>query len=83
MSRATYDGLIRYYLGVTGDPSYASDHFLRMVYLSAVTVTTLGFGDITPVSESARALVGAEAVLGVVVIGLFLSALALGVRRAR
>jgi hypothetical protein len=81
MSEATYGKLIRYYLGIDGDPSYASDHLLRMLYLSAVTVTTLGFGDITPVSEAARALVATEAVGGVVLVGLFLSALALGVRR--
>jgi len=83
MSEATYQELFDFYLGLNGDPSYASDHFLRMLYLSAVTVTTLGFGDITPVSEAARALVAAEAVGGVVLIGLFLNALAGGGRRRR
>jgi hypothetical protein len=48
-----------------------------MAYLSAVTVTTLGFGDVTPVSSLARALVAAEAVLGIVLIGLFVNAVAL------
>lgn len=57
-----------------GDPKEASGLFIRMCYLSAVTITTLGFGDITPASSFARALVGFEAVLGVVLIGLFLNA---------
>jgi Ion channel len=47
-----------------------------MAYLTAVTVTTLGFGDITPVTAMARALVAIEAVLGLVVIGLFVNAVA-------
>jgi hypothetical protein len=59
-----------------GNPKEASGLLIRMCYLSAVTITTLGFGDITPVSSIARALVGFEAVLGVVLIGLFLNAVA-------
>ncbi len=76
MSRDTYEQLMDFYLGVEGDPSYASDSLWRMAYLSAMTITTVGFGDITPVSEAARILVALEAILGVVVVGLFLSALA-------
>jgi len=68
--------LQRFEAAGTGDPSYASGSWWRMSYLSAVTVTTLGFGDITPVSETARILVGLEAILGVVMVGLFLNALA-------
>jgi hypothetical protein len=60
----------------SGDPKEASGLWIRMCYLSAVTITTLGFGDITPVSSTARALVGTEAVLGVVLVGLFLNAVA-------
>jgi hypothetical protein len=46
----------------------------RAVYLSAVTITTLGFGDVVPVSDGARLLVASEAVVGVVLAGLFLNA---------
>ena len=53
-----------------GDPKYASGLLVRMCYFSAITITTLGFGDITPVSSWARALVAIEAVLGVVFRGL-------------
>lgn len=49
--------------------------FLMNLYLSAVTVTTLGYGDITPIKETAAILVGTEAVLGVVLIGMFLNQL--------
>lgn len=41
----------------TDDPSGA-------LYFSYVTLTTLGYGDITPVSESARSLAFMEAILG-------------------
>lgn len=51
------------------------DTFVRMMYFSAVTITTTGFGDIFPVSTLARALVAAEALLGVVLIGLFLNSI--------
>jgi hypothetical protein len=58
------------------DPKEASGLWPRMCYFSAITITTLGFGDITPVSSWARLLVGSEAVSGVVLIGLFLNAIA-------
>jgi hypothetical protein len=59
-----------------GDPKDASGLYIRMCYFSAITITTLGFGDITPITSAARLLVGIEAVLGVVVVGLFLNAIA-------
>jgi hypothetical protein len=37
---------------------------MRFEYLSFVTITTLGFGDITPVTDKASALVIIEAVVG-------------------
>jgi hypothetical protein len=59
-----------------GFPSGISGGFGRMLYLSAATITTLGYGDIVPLSPITRALVASEAVLGVVLIGLFLNSLA-------
>lgn len=44
------------------DPNYASVHF---AYYSYVTLTTLGFGDITPISPVARVLSVTEAITGV------------------
>ena len=64
-----------YYLrGLTGSP----DDFLTLLYLSAVTITTLGFGDIVPITRLARLAVGLEATWGIFVAGLFLNSLARG-----
>lgn len=56
--------------GFSGDPS----GFVDFTYFSAVTVTTLGYGDIYPKSEFARFIVSLEVLLGVVCAGLFLNA---------
>jgi len=47
--------------------------FMRMLYLSMVTITTLGYGDIVPLTDTARLLVGFEAVLGIVILGLIIA----------
>ena len=49
---------------------------LRMAYFSTTTITTIGYGDIVPLTDGARALTGIEAIVGVIVIGLFLNAVA-------
>jgi len=59
-----------------GFPSRASGSFDRMLYLSAMTITTVGYGEIVPITRQARMLLALEAILGIVVIGLFLNALA-------
>jgi hypothetical protein len=69
----TYRLLFRHYKAQTGDPTYASGAFLRMLYFSATTQTTLGLGDITPVSTLARVLVMVQALLGIITIGVFLN----------
>ncbi len=60
---------------INGDPTEFRHSIVRMTYFSAVTVTTLGYGDIVPIADAARTLVALEAVLGVVLAGLFLNAL--------
>jgi voltage-gated potassium channel Kch len=45
-----------------------------MLYLSATTITTLGFGDIVPLTTPARLAISIEAVIGIVMMGLFLNA---------
>jgi len=47
--------------------------YFRMLYMSAVIITTLGLGDIVPLSGLARALVGTEAMLGIILIGAFIN----------
>jgi hypothetical protein len=64
-------------------PADASGLYLRMLYVSATTITTLGIGDIQPVSNTARGLLTAEAVIGVLLAGLFLNAIGRSVRGAR
>ena len=59
-----------------GFPRRIPGQFVRMLYLSASTITTLGFGDIVPLTTAARLLVSSEAVLGILVVGLFLNAVA-------
>ncbi|MDP6629529.1 MAG: potassium channel family protein [Kiritimatiellia bacterium] len=56
-----------------GIPSGIRGSFPRMLYLSVVTITTLGYGDIIPVGNWARFLVGCESVLGVILLGFFVS----------
>jgi hypothetical protein len=48
----------------------------RMLYLSVVTINTLGYGDIVPLTGRARILTGLESMLGVVLLGAFASSLA-------
>lgn len=48
----------------------------RAMYFSATVVTTLGFGDILPISDAARTAIMMEAIAGVLVIGFFFNALA-------
>jgi hypothetical protein len=46
------------------DPNRPEGHFLIFQYYSFVTITTLGYGDITPVTEVAKAFSVLEAVIG-------------------
>jgi hypothetical protein len=76
LTRESAGELEQFYMALQGDTTAGSSRFLRMIYFSASTVTTLGIGDIQPVSPLARLLVTLEAIFGVVFIGLFLNALA-------
>lgn len=67
--------LINFLDTARGFPHATKGHYYRMLYLSAVTLTTLGYGDVVPVTDHMRLLVACEAMLGMVFIGLFLNAL--------
>lgn len=69
--------LDNYVAGVKGDPSAVTGQFPRMLYFSAEVITTLGLGDIVPLTNTSRFFVGLEAVLGIVFAGLFINAVAL------
>lgn len=47
--------------------------FIDFLYFSAVTITTLGYGDISPNSTLIRGIVMMETLLGVILIGLYVS----------
>lgn len=59
---------------ILGRPIRSENNYWRMFYLSSVTITTVGYGDIIPTSTLTRILVSVEAILGVVLIGLFINA---------
>lgn len=66
---------------LNGFPSELRGNYFRMLYLSMVTITTLGYGDILPLTNRARILVGIEAVLGIVIIGWFANSIFNGARQ--
>jgi hypothetical protein len=79
-----YANLERYYVASQGNPDKLAGSLMRFMYLSSMTLTTLGFGDIVPVSDRARFAVACEAIYGVVMVGLFLNAVATrGLQRGR
>jgi hypothetical protein len=73
LSDTLYTAIQRFTSAVSGQPAAVPGGYWRFLYLSAVTITTLGFGDIVPTTVWSRLLVGLEAVLGVVIAGIFLS----------
>lgn len=70
------DEIERYLAGLSGDPTSLSGSFYRMLYFSAVVITTVGFGDIVPMTGTARLMVAVEALWGIVILGLFIDAVA-------
>jgi hypothetical protein len=51
----------------------SGSHEASLVYFSLVTITTLGYGDITPVSKLARVLTGIEAASGTMYVAVFIA----------
>jgi hypothetical protein len=55
-----------------------NDHqsgFFSSLYFSVITITTLGYGDITPAGVVSQLLTASESLLGITLIGLFLNSL--------
>ena len=59
-----YDLLERFEPGSFAHLAEGTDRFLQMTYYSFVTMTTLGYGDITPVSAPAKSFACLEAAMG-------------------
>ena len=53
---------------------------LRALYFSIITMTTVGFGDISPITRCTRILVASEALFGIFMLAVLLGVL-LGQRR--
>jgi voltage-gated potassium channel Kch len=50
--------------GFTNTPSFSGDHPTDYGYASFVTLTTVGFGDVVPLTPFVRRLVVVEAIIG-------------------
>ena len=57
------------------DPAMANTAFPRLLYFSFVTLTTLGYGDILPVSGAARSLTICETLAGQLFLAAFIARL--------
>lgn len=68
--------LRRFVAGLRGDATAVSESHWRMLYFSSIVITTVGFGDIVPITGLARALVAIEAISGILLAGLFINAIA-------
>jgi voltage-gated potassium channel len=68
-----------------GDPAAFSEHLDRSsaLYFTVTTFATVGFGDVTAVSDGARNLVTGQIVGDLLVLGLVVNAMASVARRAR
>lgn len=73
---ALFNRVNAYWAALHGFPGSSTGEWGRMLYLSAATITTLGYGDVVPLTTRARLLVGIEALLGIALIGFFLNACA-------
>jgi hypothetical protein len=73
LNKSEYSKIKALFDSNNGLPTYMPNNYLRLLYLSATTITTLGYGDIVPITNSARVLTALEAILGVVIAGFFVS----------
>jgi len=63
--------LVSFANATKGFPGGVAGNLGRMFYLSAVTITTLGLGDIVPLTNTTRLLVASEAMIGILLAGPF------------
>ncbi|WP_340069328.1 potassium channel family protein [Pseudoalteromonas piscicida] len=64
------------YFFLKSDFSHDDFGFVDSMYLSVVTITTLGYGDITPKSDILKIATSSQAFLGIMFFGLFLNSIA-------
>jgi hypothetical protein len=78
-----YNNIIGFGQGYRGFPAKVKGHYLRMLYFSAGIATSTALGDIVPITPLARLLVTIEALCALVIVGLFLNALAVDIGNRR
>ena len=61
----------------TNSPLFEDVGIIKALYLSVVTITTLGFGEIVPINDYGRILILIESILGIFFIGAFFFSLGL------
>jgi hypothetical protein len=76
LPKSLYAQIIDFGEGYRGFPTRVSGQYWRMLYFSAGVATSSALGDIVPLTLAARLLVTAQALVSVVLVGLFLNALA-------
>ncbi len=64
-----------YQFGSAGPSRFAVEDFPLALYFSFVTITTLGYGDITPASRAAQMLAGLEAMMGQLFVAILIARL--------
>ena len=69
-----------YALGAAGEPKLLSGYGLRMILFSAMTITTTVFGDVVPLTRTARLAVAIEPLWGLLILCLAVRAI---VRKGR
>ncbi|NTW53441.1 MAG: two pore domain potassium channel family protein [Chlorobaculum sp.] len=70
-----YKHIRSFLMANTGFPHEIPRGFWRMLHLSLTTITTLGYGDIVPLTDRARLFTGIEATTGVILLGLLISSM--------
>ncbi len=75
LAEEDYRRIHSFLMANVGFPHEIPGRFSRMLYLSITTITTLGYGDIVPLTDRARFFTGIEATAGVILLGLLTSSM--------
>jgi|SRR6516162_9589214 len=78
---ALYGAMVNLYLGSFQLGTNSTDRQSDLIYFSLVTLSTIGYGDIVPLTGEARMLAALEGVTGVLYIAITVAILVSGYRR--
>jgi len=83
LSKNLFSDLKNFWYAQNGWVWYAPGRFGRALHLSITTITTSGYGDLVPTRSFAKMLIASQAVLGIIIAGLFLACIGKKVTEAR